>query len=529
MEIIEKEDKQATAYILRAWETLTRSTNECTSLTDVKVITHPVLYLPADMAVPAEVASLRDTCYVQIRSLPQVIARMGDVKPEHLPSPGLLYLPSPYVVPGGRFNEMYGWDSYFIVLGLMHSGLHDLARGIVENFLFEIEHYGAVLNANRTYYLTRSQPPLLTGMIRSLYEDGQSFTDAKAALTWLDDAYQAAKKYYETWSQPYRLAGNTGLTRYYDVDCGPVPELADDSRYFHDVIDWLLAHRDADPGYLTQVSPAANGAATHPALGCNPRTGVAHERAVVQGYGLTDDFYLGDRAMRESGYDSSFRFGPFCGSTHHYAPVCLNSFLYKYERDMAHFAELLTLEAEKQLWNSRADQRADAIHKYLWQEDAGLFMDYDFVQGRASSYDYLSAYYPLWAGLATKHQAELLRGKVSLFERQGGLAMSSTESGMQWDEPYGWAPSNWMAVKGLYSYGFHEDALRIATAFMATIDENFVSDATVREKYDVIEKDIEVHVTAGYKQNVIGFGWTNGVYLMMREMITGQTLATARP
>jgi len=517
----ESDDRQTTTYILQAWETLTRSTNECASLTDVKVMTHPILYFPAGMTVPDKFAELHKTCYVQIRSLPHTIKLMGDVKPEDLPSPGLLYLPNPYVVPGGRFNEMYGWDSYFIILGLLRSGLYQMALGMVDNFLFEIEHYGGVLNANRTYYMTRSQPPLLTAMIRALYEEGQSFPDPKSALDWLESAYQAAEKYYDTWSQPYRLAGNTGLARYYDVDCGPVPELADDSHYFHDVIEWLLAHPNDDPGYLVKVNPSidTNGAEIHPALGCNPKTGVIRERAVVQGYRLTDEFYLGDRAMRESGYDSSFRFGPFCGSTHHYAPVCLNSLLFRHERDMSHFAELLGDKTDSQMWRSRADQRADAIHRYLWHEEAGLFLDYDFLHGRVSDYDYLSAYYPLWAGLATDHQAELLRKNLSLFERKGGLAMSSTESGMQWDEPYGWAPANWMAIEGLCSYGLHEDARRIAKAFLATIDENFISDATVREKYDVIEKDIRVHVTAGYKQNVIGFGWTNGVYLMMRELL----------
>ncbi len=138
------------AYILGAWETLTRSMNECASLTDVKVMTHPVLYLPAGWTMPRQVAELQESCYVQVRSLPRVIEKMGDVRPADLPAPGLLYLPNSYVVPGGRFNEMYGWDSYFIVLGLVHSELYAMAKGMVDNFLFEIEHYGAVLNANRT-------------------------------------------------------------------------------------------------------------------------------------------------------------------------------------------------------------------------------------------------------------------------------------------------------------------------------------------------------------------------------------------
>jgi len=186
---------------------------------------------------------------------------------------------------------------------------------------------------------------------------------------------------------------------------------------------------------------------------------------------------------------------------------------------MAHFAELLNREADVQAWNSRAEQRANAIHRYLWKEDTGLFLDYDFRLERISSYNYLSAYYPLWAGVATTSQADALRKNLHRFEREGGLAMSCTDSGMQWDEPYGWAPANWIVVEGLSSYGFHDDAHRISKSFLATIDENFEKDATVREKYDVVEKDIRIRVMAGYKQNNIGFGWTNGVYLMMREML----------
>jgi len=517
-----RETRCATTYISQAWETLTRSMNECASLTDVKVMTHPVMYLPAGFAVPEKVGELQHSCYVQVRSLPRVIQKIGDVKPKDLPAPGLLYLPNPYVVPGGRFNEMYGWDSYFIVLGLLRSGRSEMARGMVDNFLFEVEHYGTVLNANRTYYLTRSQPPFLTSMIRAVCEENDCFHDSETALPWLDDAYELACKYHETWTHPHHLAGNTGLARYYDLDGGPVPELADDSRYFYDVIEWLLANPDKDPGYL--VGNSSNGSpanhSTHPELDCDPKTGSMREAACVKGHRLTSDFYLGDRAMRESGFDSCFRFGPFCGSTHHYAPVCLNSLLFRYEQDMAQFADILGRRDEAEQWNTRADQRADAVHRYLWRREDGIFHDYDFMKGRPSRYAYLSAYYPLWAGVATQEQAEHMRKKLHLFERSGGLSMSTTASGMQWDEPYGWAPSHLMVVEGLLRYGYDEDAMRIARTFVETIDSNFAVDETVREKYDVIRGDAEVHVTAGYKENVIGFGWTNGVYLKMRELIT---------
>ena len=135
----------------------------------------PILYLPAELATPPSVADLEQKCHVKVMHLPRRIEKLADVRPDELPTPGLLYLPNPYVVPGGRFNEMYGWDSYFILLGLEADHREALAKGIVDNFLFEVEHYGAVLNANRTYYLTRSQPPFLTSMIAMVYEDPASF------------------------------------------------------------------------------------------------------------------------------------------------------------------------------------------------------------------------------------------------------------------------------------------------------------------------------------------------------------------
>jgi len=366
-----------------------------------------------------------------------------------------------------------------------------------------------------------TQPPFLTAMIRSVYECKHSFPDRETALGWLTDAYQLAVKNHATWTYPHHFAGSTGLSRYFDLETGPVPEFADHSSYFHDVINWLFAHPVEDPGYLiwNRHHMDSESGVQDAAAVVSSRTGVMRERASVNSHSLTEDFYLGDRAMRESGFDCSFRFGSFSGLTHHFAPVCLNSLLYRYERDMAYIARELKLAAEEQNWNSLAMNRANAIHQYLWRNKEGLFMDYNFVRELSSGYCYLSTYYPMWAGLATKEQAESLQNKLHIFERAGGLAMSSTESGMQWDEPYGWAPCNWIVVEALKAYGYLDDALRIAKAFVRTVDDNFARDATMREKYNVVKGDAEVHVTAGYKENVIGFGWTNGVYLKMRELL----------
>ena len=501
---------------------------------DIKVTANPVLYLPRETPAPPEVAAVEQECHVKVAALPRRIEKLGDVRPEELPAVGLLYLPNPYVVPGGRFNEMYGWDSYFIVLGLEADHREASAKGMVDNFLFEIEHYGAVLNANRTYYLTRSQPPFLTSMIRAVYEDPASFPATPAGRTearaWLERAYSLAEKDYSTWTRPEHAAGSTGLARFFDYGAGPVPEMADDSTYYPDVIRWLVAHpKEGGEGFLVKASehPDSVEAARLKQTSCDVRASALCEHAWAEGYRLSRDFYLGDRAMRESGFDPSFRFGPFDGATHHYAPVCLNSLLYRYERDLAHFAHLLAKPQEATRWDHRAKVRDAAIQRYLWRPREGVFADFDFAHAKPSSYAYISSLYPLWAGVATREEAKQMVDKLNLFERPGGLSMSNTQTGMQWDEPFGWAPTNWIAVAGLDALGFREDAKRIARAFDATVDAGFAKDGTIREKFNVVSGNSNVQVSLGYKTNEIGFGWSNAVYLKMKEVMQKPVKATA--
>jgi alpha,alpha-trehalase len=521
---------QTLGYIHAAWDTLTRSMTDCHSLADVKIDpTQPsagaVLYLPAEMPAPPEVTAAEQKCHVRVMALPRRIEKLGDVMPEQLSTPGLLYLPNPYIVPGGRFNEMYGWDSYFILLGLEADHREALAKGMVENFLFEVEHYGSVLNANRTYYLTRSQPPFLTSMIRAVYENRSSFPATPAgriqATAWLAHAYEVAEKDYATWTRPEHMAGTTGLARYYDYGSGPVPEMADASTYYPDVIRALVEHpTPAGNAFLLKGSehPDTAEAARLRQASCDVRLSVVCAHAWFGGYRLTRDFFEGDRAMRESGFDTSNRFGPFSGATHHYAPVCLNSLLYRYERDLAHIAHLLGKPADAQHWDRRANTRADAMQRYLWRPKEGAFADWDFVHAKASDYAFITSLYPLWAGVATREEANQMETKLNLFERPGGLSTSNTDTGLQWDEPYGWAPTNWIAVAGLDALGFHADAARIAQHFDATVDAGFAADGTIREKYDVVSGSAHVAVSTGYKENVVGFGWTNAVYLKMKQI-----------
>ena len=518
------------SYIAHAWSNLTRSVDECRALIDPKVPSHSVVYLPAQATAPASLTQSAERCGVRIENLPAPIEQLGDFDPTTLPTQGLLYVPYPYVVPGGMFNEMYGWDSYFIVLGLLADHHEKLALDMTNNALYEVEHYGGVLNANRTYYLSRSQPPLLSAMMTAVLDDPASFPDAAAKRAWLERAYPLAVRNHDVWTSRQHLAGDTGLSRYFDYGHGPVIE-AQNSDYYVGVIRWLLAHSSQNPGYLIKAPqhPDAAEAATLKTSSCDVAKSKVCAGDWLDGYRLTADYYLGDRAMRESGFDTDFHFGPWGGSTHHYAGVGLNSLLYRYERDLEAFAKQLGKTADTERWAKAAEARRDAMDKYLWHADRGRYMDYDFVAGKASTDPYLTMFYPLWAGVASKQQAAALTRQLKLFEHKGGLAMSTRDTGAQWDAPFGWAPTNWIAVKGLEDYGFGNDARRISCKFTGTVDRSLAKDGTIREKYNMVLGNADVKITAGYKTNVIGFGWTNGVYLRMRQLIAAGGGCEAAP
>jgi alpha,alpha-trehalase len=516
-------------YIAAGWDSLTRSLTDCKTIVDSKLATASVLYIPADFEVPAAVEQLQKQCNVQAQHLPIVIHNLGEVDPGKIDPAGLLYLPSKYVVPGGRFNEMYGWDSYFIIRGLVRDNRIELARGMVENFFFEIEHYGAVLNANRTYYLTRSQPPFLTSMILAVYEAQKAAGHEDRA--WLEKAYGYAARDYSLWTREPHLAGSTGLSRYYDFGNGPAPEsLKDETGHLTQVAAYFLAHPGGGRGYLVPTRTGdASQAPVGPQFGlqvCETTKTMAGSDCTSAGSAaLTTDYYKGDRAMRESGYDISFRFGPFGAATHHYAPVCLNSLLYKTEEDLALMSDMLGRKKEAADWRKRADDRKERIQTYLWDAKRGLYFDYDFEKQLQSSYEYVTTFLPMWTGIATPEQARAIMRNLGVFERPGGLAMSPYESGGQWDFPYAWAPNQLLADEGIRRYGFKDDADRVSYEFLSTVAENFRRDGTIREKYNAVTRSSETQVTAGYHMNIVGFGWTNGVFLALLNQLPPDAVA----
>ncbi len=258
----------------------------------------------------------------------------------------------PFVVHGGRFNEMYGWDSYFILKGLIVDGEIALAKAMVDNFIYQIEHYGKILNANRSYYLTRSQPPFFTSMIREVLPHLEKGSATKA---WLKRALKASiKEYREVWMGSQKLT-EIGLSRYFGSGTGPCPEV--ESGHFGQIYSKFAQKYSMDPKLFEEQY--LDGSLQIPEL---------------------DEFFVHDRAVRESGYDTTHRWDDRCAD---FAPVELNSLLYQIEIDIARLIEEEfdgDLDGEKALnWREAAQCRSERINTYFWNEEKGLFFDYNVV------------------------------------------------------------------------------------------------------------------------------------------------------
>lgn len=406
---------------------------------------------------------------------------------------GLLYLPHPYVVPGGRFNEMYGWDSYFIALGLVRDGEILAAKAMTDNHLYQVEHYGKVLNANRTYFLTRSQPPFLSRMVLEVFE-------RTGDRDWLRRALPAIEKYHRFWIEPPHLTA-TGLSRYYDQGDGPAPEVVSGERDAEG-----RTHYDRIQEFFRRNQVTDYNLALY------------YDRGADR---LTPLFYKGDRSMRESGFDPSNRFGAFNLDVIHYNPVELNTLLWVTERDLARIQTELGNTGEARGWERRAEERQRLVDRYLWDPQSGLYLDYNILTGKRRHYPFATTFFPLWAGMASPEQAARVAANLSLLERPGGIVTSTTVSGNQWDAPFGWAPLQMMAVEGLRRYGYETDADRIAIKFLSLVLGEFLEHDALVEKYDVVRRSSQVSegIRFGYSSNEVGFGWTNAVFARLYDQL----------
>ncbi|KAI9670498.1 MAG: alpha,alpha-trehalase nth1 [Caeruleum heppii] len=496
---------------------------------------------PKQYAYYCRVAKERPDVRLDVRWLPE-----GPITPEFVRDlnlkPGLLavameeYLDPrtghealkglPFVVPGGRFNELYGWDSYMESLGLIVNDRVDLAKSMVTNFCFCIKHYGKILNANRSYYLCRSQPPFLTDMALRVYE---KIKHEPGALEFLRTAILAAiKEYNSVWMAEPRLDPVTGLSRYRPEGLGVPPE-TEASHFTHLLEPYAQKHKMAFGEFVEAYN---NGKVKEPDL---------------------DEYFLHDRAVRESGHDTSYRLERVCADL---ATIDLNSLLYKYETDISRtirnvFGDKLVVPLEYQTsgmptnhfetsasWDRRAKKRKIAMDKYLWNEEKGMYYDYNTVQRRQASYESATTFWAMWAGLASPRQASLLVTQaLPKFEVYGGLVSGTEESrgvigldrpNRQWDYPFGWAPQQMLAWTGLLRYGYQDEAERLAYKWLYMITKAFVDfNGVVVEKYDVT-RPVDPHkVEAEYGNQGgdfkgvarEGFGWVNASYVYGLQIV----------
>jgi alpha,alpha-trehalase len=484
-------------YIKKTWALLTRSNHVlATAAVDPKFHADPDGRWPIYVSRSEDIRRIAKQLHQELApaAFAKIELRVLPDDPSKLDEQGLLYLPNPYVVPGGRFNEMYGWDSYFIQIGLLHDGETELAKDMADNFLYEIREYGKILNANRTYYLTRSQPPFLTEMLLGVYAKTK---DRK----WLEDSVPAIDKYYKFWTTEPHFTPSSGLSRYYDLGEGPAPEV-------------LSAEKDAQG--RTHYELIKEYYRTHKVTDYDVGEYFDAKRDI-----LTTLFYKGDRSMRESGFDPSDRFGKFNVDIIHYNPVCLNSLLYLMESQTAEILRLLDRPADAAIWDQRAQERAGRINQLMWDEQAGLYFDYEFVHHHLRHYPFLTTFYPLWAGFATKDQAAAVVKNLAMFERPGGFETSINASGNQWDSPFGWAPIEMIAVEGLRRYGYNAEANRISREWLSLVLEQYQQSGIIVEKYDVVRRTSRVsgEIHFGYSSNEAGFGWTNGVFTRLLDQM----------
>ncbi len=391
---------------------------------------------------------------------------------QHQPFSSLLPLPKPYLVPGGRFGEVYYWDSYFTMLGLPVSGRTDLLRDMADNFAWLIENYGHIPNGNRTYYLSRSQPPVFALMVELFEEAGLPGSThylqhlIREHEYWMDGA--GALLPHQAYRHVVRMPDGSLLNRYWDDRDTPR-----DESWREDIATAKFSGRPPGEVYRDLRAGAASG------------------------------WDYSSRWLRDPNRLASIR-------TTQFIPVDLNALLYKLETTIVRLAEdegeILTSRA----WQLKADARRKAMDRYLWDDIDGVYRDYDWRRSTFGSFS-AAAVVPLFTGMASPAQAKRVSAELRrLLLTKGGLVSSTIDSGEQWDKPNGWAPLQWMAIEGLNAYGETALARDIAVNWLTTVTHFYSQHHKLVEKYD-ISSEYSRPGGGGEYPLQDGFGWTNGV------------------
>lgn len=394
----------------------------------------------------------------------------------------LLPLPEPYVVPGGRFREIYYWDSYFTMLGLAESNHWDKVSDMVANFAYEIDSWGHIPNGNRTYYLSRSQPPFFAFMVELLAQhDGNDVL--KKYLPQMLKEYSYWMEGVET-LQPgqqnkrvVKLDDGTILNRYWDERDSPRPE------------SWVedIATAKSNPN--------------------RPAT----------------EIYRDLRSAAASGWDFSSRWMDNPNQlgtlrTTSIVPVDLNALMYKMEKMIALASKAAGDDAKAAQYDGFANARQKGIEKYLWNDKEGWYADYDLKSHKVRNQLTAAALFPLYVNAAAKDRAiKVATATQAHLLQPGGLATTSVKSGQQWDAPNGWAPLQWVAASGLQNYGQDTVAMDVTWRFLTNVQHTYDREKKLVEKYDV--STTGTGGGGGEYPLQDGFGWTNGVTLKMLDLI----------
>ena len=420
------------------------------------------------------VSDTTQTAVEHINALWEVLTR----KPDAANTGSLIPLPNSYVVPGGRFGEVYYWDSYFTMLGLQSVGKAEMIEDMVDNFAYLIDTLGFIPNGNRTYYLSRSQPPFFAMMVQLLAEMKGKEAMSKYTLQlekeyayWMDGR-DKVNKVNTTEKSVVWMEHGLLLNRYWDNRDTPRPE-----SYKQDVETAAKTSRPAAEVYRDLRAAAASGW----------------------------DFssrWLTDKDKLETIRTTAI------------IPPDLNALLYNLEKTIAEAYYAKGDSANAKFYADLAGRRLRTYQKYCWDASKGCFMDYDFPAKKFTSTYSLATVYPLFFKMATPEQAKSVAAMLERdFLKPGGLITTLNETGQQWDAPNGWAPLQWLAIQGLRNYGYNDLADKIKQYWVALNNKVYKNTAKMVEKYNV--SDLTLKAGGGEYPVQDGFGWTNGVLLRL--------------
>lgn len=409
-------------------------------------------------------------------------------QPDETRGDSLLPLQYPYIVPGGRFHEIYYWDSYFTSLGLMQTGRQAMVESMIYNFIDLQDRIGCIPNGNRSYYASRSQPPVLALMTELILANNES--DEPKRSEFMQRAMHGLEQEYAFWMQGsdslnadnlqckrvVRMPDAEVLNRYWDSSTAPRPESLKED--LHAASKLTAEHRG--------------------------------------------EFYRNIRAACESGWDFSTRWLDETGlltsiQTTQLVPIDLNCLLYGLESVLSrYYLELGQLKKHHE-FTHKAQQRKNAIIKYLWNPELGYFFDFDLKLNQQSKVESLAGAVPLFVELIDETMAARIALRIEAqFLASGGLVTTTNRSHQQWDAPNGWAPLHWFAVKGLLNYQHNRLALTVIERWLKTVEQHFIQHKNLMEKYNVVA--IDELAEGGEYEVQHGFGWTNGVTLAFFEL-----------